>query len=642
MKDLFEMGKKALKDKGKKALLTKIVLPALAAAAPYLLAIIGGLLVILMVLSPFLKFLEKLDNYKENVTGFFDKVGNFLYGRGFKDITLADVEAKEEEFNQAFKEIYDEYLSHGARINAPLISATVYYSLSISYDEDMVKDLNDIGETEPEDTSEEEYDIWKSKIKKLPKLVASGVTVTTTEYKCNEIEEIVDAVVETRYVQGDQVGESKTEPFNGRFKDGESCEVNANGRNIKKYTYQNDNDAYDKYLKEEYIPNSPEFRFPENLTDAEKEFRLDQTVIAIHDFARMYSNVFPDSTYIGGVFSAFCPRGVSVVGGEHEGVYTLEDYIAKVVTRENLFYEGDNIEAMKAQAIAARTYLLNRTNNCAKSIENSTSAQTFAKTANSMAIKAAQATEGMVLSYNGKLFSSEYDSFYCTEVTKCDTGFDCSCSYTKVPDKVTHTVSLPTSKVTGLGGHGRGMSQLVANHMQTQGYKYDQILKFFYADGVEITKMVGTENGSEGSVLVVDGVYYIPADANSGTEGSYTGEKGLNIFFWQRLSSFFAAAELNGHEVTVNYGWRSYQQQVQVKKERPGFAATPGQSLHGWGIAADLGFGDQASKDWAHAYAAEFNLNFAACKNYEPGKAVQDDDMCHEDWHIQPSKIIKQ
>lgn len=55
--------------------------------------------------------------------------------------------------------------------------------------------------------------------------------------------------------------------------------------------------------------------------------------------------------------------------GSDAGVYNLEDYIAGVVQHENVFQDPkdpNNIEAMKAQAIAARTYLLKYTDNCKK------------------------------------------------------------------------------------------------------------------------------------------------------------------------------------------------------------------------------------------------------------------------------------
>ena len=55
--------------------------------------------------------------------------------------------------------------------------------------------------------------------------------------------------------------------------------------------------------------------------------------------------------------------------------YSLEDYVKGVVSAEA--YTQENIEALKAQAIAARTFAIKKTNNCTTSIENSSSAQNF-------------------------------------------------------------------------------------------------------------------------------------------------------------------------------------------------------------------------------------------------------------------------
>ena len=46
-----------------------------------------------------------------------------------------------------------------------------------------------------------------------------------------------------------------------------------------------------------------------------------------------------------------------------------------------------------------------------------------------------------------------------------------------------------------------------------------------------------------------------------------------------------------GVGITVTDSYRSYASQVDVKGRKPGLAATPGTSDHGWGIAADLGGG---------------------------------------------------
>lgn len=228
--------------------------------------------------------------------------------------------------------------------------------------------------------------------------------------------------------------------------------------------------------------------------------------------------------------STLCPNGVIVVDSEEgdNGTYPLEEYVAGVVLAENPYnaYGADgNIESMKAQAIAARTYAVVITNFCTGSIQDGTSHQAFKKIsstgydkATEQIKKAVEETKGMVLTKDGKIFLSEYDSFNCVKSDKTCDGTDasgnCSCTYTKPPGSETHTLSMPKAEVTEwLGGHGRGMSQVYANYLQRQGYKYDAILKYFYSPGIQIVQYssnsVGTCNGTTVYGLVDAGPYVV-------------------------------------------------------------------------------------------------------------------------------------
>lgn len=108
-----------------------------------------------------------------------------------------------------------------------------------------------------------------------------------------------------------------------------------------------------------------------------------------------------------------------------------------------------------------------------------------------------------------------------------------------------------------------------------------------------------------------------------GSKGS--GPRGLNVFFWKQLSGLIDSAAQAGYNIGITDAWRSYDSQVQCKKEKPDLCAEPGHSLHGWGIAADLNFyGVSAATDWVHAHAAQYGLEFP---------------MSYEPWHIQPINL---
>ena len=89
--------------------------------------------------------------------------------------------------------------------------------------------------------------------------------------------------------------------------------------------------------------------------------------------------------------------------------------------------------------------------------------------------------------------------------------------------------------------------------------------------------------------------------------------KGLQQGFSDRLTALFAAAAKAGHTVYVGGGWRSYAGQVEAKrnataKGRPKYAATPGRSNHGWGLAADLEYASASARNWIHSGHYSRNL----------------------------------
>ena len=152
------------------------------------------------------------------------------------------------------------------------------------------------------------------------------------------------------------------------------------------------------------------------------------------------------------------------------------------------------------------------------------------------------------------------------------------------------------------------------------------------------------ENGTDGLVTVIDGVFYKPATGTSGADGTKgSGDYGYNIYFFNRLKKFVEAAAAQGYTInysTSSYGaWRSYEIQkyyydcyIYKNCNNGNLAAYPGKSNHGWGIASDLSYGSQAAKYWAHDNASQYGLSFPLCANIRGS--------CTEDWHIEPA-ILK-
>ncbi len=99
---------------------------------------------------------------------------------------------------------------------------------------------------------------------------------------------------------------------------------------------------------------------------------------------------------------------------------------------------------------------------------------------------------------------------------------------------------------------------------------------------------------------------------------------------YMRADAALAVAQLNeqfkaafGRDMCIQQGYRSYAEQVRIKALRGYLAASPGTSMHGYGLAFDLCSGDDtgAPKAWLDANAATFefiNPDWAKFRKYEP------------------------
>jgi murein DD-endopeptidase MepM/ murein hydrolase activator NlpD len=293
MDKFYEKAKEALKGKVK----SKILIYIISVAAPFLLLLFLIIIIIMMFLSPVTQALEKIDSFRSFVSVFVEKTKNFFSGRGFKEINMTEVELKEDEFNNKVAELYNYYYyTGGVEVDAPLILATVYYPLEISYDEDVVACVNGLDTADSKCASDEEqYDLWKKKIEKVPDLFEHSISEVITTYSCEAVTTTgSDGKSHTHYVQGGQVGDPEiVYPFDGSFEEDEHC---TSSSNIQKYDYRQEPEKYDEYIAnpdDGYIVESKEYNFPTNITDLdEKKERLRQIVFSIHDLSELYYYLF--------------------------------------------------------------------------------------------------------------------------------------------------------------------------------------------------------------------------------------------------------------------------------------------------------------------------------------------------------------
>lgn len=153
----------------------------------------------------------------------------------------------------------------------------------------------------------------------------------------------------------------------------------------------------------------------------------------------------------------------------------LEDYLKGVVPSE--MPPSWEFEALKAQAIAARSYALANLGKQAKfgyDLKDNTEDQAYggASSETNRTTKAVEDTNGLVLTYDMKIIPAYY-SASAGGMTNTN-AWGSSAPYL-------HSVFSFDDGVKK-NGHGVGMSQHGANNLAKQGYNAYQILQYFYQD----------------------------------------------------------------------------------------------------------------------------------------------------------------
>jgi hypothetical protein len=185
-----------------------------------------------------------------------------------------------------------------------------------------------------------------------------------------------------------------------------------------------------------------------------------------------------------------------IVNGKRLNVET--DYLPAVVSCEN---PNAPIEAMKAQAVAARTWFAyNTAGATTPTVSNSTKAQVYSCEANSYgrvisqdAVNAVRATRGEVALWNGQITAGFFVAGSERAPDSCRNGND--------PTSTEHFVTYnfgyteqgvrPSSLGNWKNAANRGaMSQKMANCLaETTTYDYKRLLRYFYGSDIQIDQL---------------------------------------------------------------------------------------------------------------------------------------------------------
>lgn len=163
----------------------------------------------------------------------------------------------------------------------------------------------------------------------------------------------------------------------------------------------------------------------------------------------------------------------------------LETYVAGVISNE--MSSSFHLEALKAQAVASRTYAVSKIRNHKRSdvhpmapLCDSTHCQVYSSSCKpSVKIKkAVQETASEMIYYNGKLIDNAL--FHASSGGFTENSEDVFVSAVPYLKKV----SSPYEKKYPRNGHGVGMSQQGANGMAKAGFDYKKILSHYYSGTV--------------------------------------------------------------------------------------------------------------------------------------------------------------
>ena len=278
--------------------------------------------------------------------------------------------------------------------------------------------------------------------------------------------------------------------------------------------------AYRKYLVDTYIPK----RFSYMYDESEAENKIERIADEIMSFASgkvTITNLAYNSKY------SSCTQVTINYKGNIE-VHELEEYVAGVTTKEN---GGGGPEALKMQAILARSFAVS---NCSRVIEASENDQDYTPYATEAAKIAAEATKGQILTYNDEILQTisfasypksnyrggfpgyEAQGYLCSPVT-CTTESDgrqwCTTTLYKQPGMEKYELKMPNTNknggywnslaLTNQTGHCYGVSQVATLYYESErNFTYDQMLKEFLSPGVEINSIMNFATGRIGSKYV--------------------------------------------------------------------------------------------------------------------------------------------
>ena len=238
---------------------------------------------------------------------------------------------------------------------------------------------------------------------------------------------------------------------------------------------------YQKIVKT-YIKNDPNYVSKTSATEDEnQENSAEDNSIGIYPICYFDKS----STGTGPIsYSSDICSTVHINNGINAGDYTIDEFIEGVVYNEARAWT-DSLDTLKAHAVAARTYLVNR-----GKVENGTCYMTvggntmgFTKSTNAAIHQAVTETSGEYIMVNGQISKqAEWDALCITNPDTTGSTYTICQKNQQIPKEWFSKVKLfGTISWYNKHSHGRGMSQYGAYYLATvQGKSYKDIINYYY------------------------------------------------------------------------------------------------------------------------------------------------------------------
>lgn len=217
---------------------------------------------------------------------------------------------------------------------------------------------------------------------------------------------------------------------------------------------------------------------------------------------------------------------VHINNGSNTGDYTIDKFIEGVVYNEARAW-SDSIDTLKAHAVAARTYLVNRgrveNDTCYITVGGNTMG--FTNATNDAIHRAVTETSGEYLMINGQISKqAEWDALCIKNPDTTGTNYTICQKSQQIPKAWFSKVKLFNSiSWYNQHSHGRGMSQYGAYYLATvQNQSYREILKYYYGADISILS-------SKEYIMPLNSFTYISGEVYNRCDGKSSTHKGLDL-----------------------------------------------------------------------------------------------------------------